>query len=136
VWKNPFYGLVIRYADFFPISETEEMASNLAKMVKKGYSIMIFPEGTRSKDNHIQRFHRGAFFLAEKLQLDIVPVFINGFGEVLPKTSFHLHPGHMSLEVMERIKREHLTNDDNYRIVTKHLHQIYVDKHEKMCNNR
>ena len=136
VWKNPFYGLVIRYADFFPISETEEMAHNLVSMVEKGYSIMIFPEGTRSSDCHIQRFHRGAFYLAEKLQLDIIPVFINGFGKVLPKESFYLHPGEMSLEVMERISRKKVSPNSNYRDICKELHHIYEKKHEKMCNNR
>lgn len=87
---------------------------------------MIFPEGTRSADCHIQRFHRGAFFLAEQLGLDIVPLYINGFGEVLPKTSFHLHPGKMSLEVMARISRE---GAPGYREMTKQVHQLYVTKH-------
>ena len=84
VWHNPFYGLVIRYADYFPIGETEQMIDNIRTMVDKGYSIMVFPEGSRSPDCRIQRFHRGAFYIAEQINLDIVPVFISGFGKVLP----------------------------------------------------
>ena len=126
VWHNPFYGMIIRYADFMPITDTDQMAVTLAEKVGKGYSIMIFPEGTRSADCHIQRFHRGAFFLAEQLGLDIVPLYINGFGEVLPKTSFHLHPGKMSLEVMPRISRQ---GAPGYREMTKQVHQLYVTKH-------
>jgi 1-acyl-sn-glycerol-3-phosphate acyltransferase len=122
VWHNPFYGLIIRYADFFPVSETEEMTQKIAEMVQKGYSVMIFPEGTRSEDCHIQRFHRGAFYLAEQLGLDILPVFIDGFGTVLPKKSFHLHPGHMSVEVMPRIP------PTDYRKLTKQMHAFYVKK--------
>jgi 1-acyl-sn-glycerol-3-phosphate acyltransferase len=125
VWHNPFYGMIIRYADFMPITDTDQMAVTLAEKVGKGYSIMIFPEGTRSADCHIQRFHRGAFFLAEQLGLDIVPLYINGFGEVLPKTSFHLHPGKMSLEVMPRISRQ---GAPGYREMTKQVHQLYVTK--------
>lgn len=126
VWHNPFYGLLIRYADFFPVSDTEQMTEDLAAMVKKGYSVMIFPEGTRSEDCRIQRFHRGAFYLAEQLDLDILPVYIDGFGEVLPKKSFHLHPGHMSLEVMPRIARNESISD--YRTLTKEVHKQYVNK--------
>ena len=125
VWHNPFYGIIIRYADFFPITETEEMTQNIEKMVKKGYSVMVFPEGTRSEDCHIQRFHRGAFYLAEKLNLDILPVYINGFGTVLPKTSFHLHPGHMSVEVMPRITQQ---SSKGYREMAKQVHNLYVKK--------
>ena len=130
VWHNPFYGIVIRYADYFPISETEQMVENLAQMVEKGYSVMIFPEGTRSVDCHIQRFHRGAFYLAERLALDVVPVVIDGFGKVLPKKSFYLHPGHLTMKVLPRLLRENITED--YRIVTKQLHQEF----EKVYHHR
>lgn len=128
VWKNPFYGIVIRYADFFPISDTEKMEKDLSAMVEKGYSVMIFPEGTRSKDCHIQRFHRGAFYLAERLGLDIVPAFIEGFGKVLPKTSFRLYKGKMSMELMPRVKREELANYGDFREVTRHFHRLYAKK--------
>ncbi len=137
VWHNPFYGIVIRYADFFPISDTEQMVKKIANKVKEGYSVMIFPEGTRSEDCHIRRFHRGAFYLAEKIGLDIVPVFIDGFGEVLPKKSFHLHPGDMSMEVLPRIRRTDFSFEGDYRVMTKRMRDIYIEKrNEKMRNHR
>lgn len=126
VWHNPFYGLVIRYADFFPVTDTEEMVPSLSDMIQKGYSIMIFPEGTRSEDCHIQRFHRGAFYLAERLKLDIVPVFIDGFGKVLPKKSFYLHEGQLSIEVLPRILRDNISDD--YRMITRKMHTLYQQK--------
>lgn len=127
VWHNPFYGIVIRYADYFPVSETEQMTKNISAMVAKGYSVMIFPEGTRSEDCRIRRFHRGAFYLAEQLGLDIVPVVINGFGKVLPKKSWHLHPGRMSATVLSRMTREQLNTMGGYRKVTKVMHAMYED---------
>lgn len=126
VWHNPFYGIIIRYADFFPMTDTEQMMDDLSLKIKEGYSVVIFPEGTRSATCRIQRFHRGAFYLAEKLNLDIIPVFIKGFGKVLPKTSFHLHPGHMSLEVWPRMKRQDIAGTD-YRVLTKKIHQMYFE---------
>ena len=128
VWHNPFYGLIIRYADFLPVSEGEEMMPKLEALVGKGYSIMVFPEGTRSEDCRIQRFHRGAFFMAEQMGLPIVPVFIDGFGKVLPKKSFHLHPGTMSLEVMPRISRKDPEWDCDYREMTRRVHRLYLNK--------
>lgn len=128
VWKNPFYGLVIRYADYFPVSEEQEMTKNIETMLKKGYSVVIFPEGTRSEDCRIRRFHRGAFYMAEQFGLDIVPVFIEGFGRVLPKKSKHLHPGDMRLEVMPRLSRGELNKVGDFRAVSKMLHDQYVKK--------
>ena len=127
VWHNPFYGIVIRYADFFPVSETEQMTAAIAEKVAKGYSVMIFPEGTRSEDCHIQRFHRGAFYLAERLGLDIVPVFIDGFGEVLPKKSFHLHPGDMTVQVLPRIRRTDPAWNYGFREMTSKMHKLYEE---------
>lgn len=128
VWKNPFYGLVIRYADYFPVSETEQMNKKIETMVAKGYSVVIFPEGTRSEDCRIRRFHRGAFYIAEQHGLDIVPVYIENFGKVLPKKARMLHPGDMKMEVLPRISRDELSQMGDYRAVTKKIHELYLEK--------
>ncbi len=127
VWHNPFYGIIIRYADYLPVSDMEQMLPKLSALVEKGYSVMVFPEGTRSPNCKIQRFHRGAFYLAEQLKLDILPVFIDGFGKVLPKTSFHLHPGEMTLEVMPRVAHDDPSQGD-YREKARKLHRVYLEK--------
>jgi 1-acyl-sn-glycerol-3-phosphate acyltransferase len=133
VWHNPFYGIIIRYADFFPISDTDEMIKKIQTKLQAGYSVVIFPEGTRSEDCKIKLFQRGAFYLAEQLKLDILPVFIKGFGEVLPKKSFHLHPGTMSIDVMPRICRDKLTAEENYRELTRRLRRAYLKwNHEEV----
>ena len=136
VWHNPFYGIVIRYADYFPITDTDQMVEDIKRKVQEGYSVVIFPEGTRSPDCKIMRFHRGAFYLAEHLHLDIVPVFIHGFGEVLPKESFHLHPGHMSVEVMKRIRRDDPQEMCDYREMAKRMRAAYIKKNEEVCHHR
>ena len=136
VWHNPFYGIVIRYADYFPVTDTDQMVEDIKRKVMEGYSVVIFPEGTRSPDCQIMRFHRGAFYLAENLNLDIVPVFIKGFGKVLPKESFHLHPGHMSVEVMKRIHRDDPQEMYGYREMAKRMRAVYVKKNEEVCHHR
>ncbi|MDR0829560.1 MAG: 1-acyl-sn-glycerol-3-phosphate acyltransferase [Prevotellaceae bacterium] len=104
VWNCPFYGWIIRYADFLPIADgLEQHADTLKKFVDDGYSILVFPEGTRSPDCTIGRFHKGAFYLAEKFGLDILPVIIHGIGHALPKTEFMLRKGEVNVFVEERM---------------------------------
>ncbi|MDR1098583.1 MAG: 1-acyl-sn-glycerol-3-phosphate acyltransferase [Tannerella sp.] len=103
-WNSPFYGRMIRYAGFYPVSGGIEQAmGRLREAVDRGYSIVIFPEGTRSTDCSIRRFHRGAFYLAEQLHLDIIPVMLHGVGHVLPRDEFMLRKGRIHIRVMPRI---------------------------------
>jgi 1-acyl-sn-glycerol-3-phosphate acyltransferase len=128
VWHSPFYGKIIRYADFYPVSNgIENNIERLAGAVKRNYSIVVFPEGTRSADCSIGRFHRGAFYLAEKLNLDIVPVFLHGAGHVLPKNDFLLREGQITVQVRDRItpKDERFATD--YVTRSKQIRQYYDD---------
>jgi len=136
VWHNPFYGAIIRYADFLPIGDPDELIVNVKEKVSQGYSVMIFPEGTRSEDCNIRRFYSGAFFIAEQLGLDIVPIFISGFGKVLPKKSWYLHPGQLVVEVLPRIGHESIVAAGGHRGIMKKIHNLYKAKNEEVCHNR
>jgi 1-acyl-sn-glycerol-3-phosphate acyltransferase len=58
---------------------------------------MTFPEGTRSKDGHIQPFKKGVFHLAMKSGVPIVPITIIGSHEIMPKKSLRVTPGKVTL---------------------------------------
>lgn len=89
VWNSPVFGWAIKMADFYPVANGIENSVDLLKtQTDKGYSIVVFPEGTRSSIAPMKRFHKGAFYLAEKLQLDIVPVLLHGLGYTMTKESF------------------------------------------------
>lgn len=126
VWNNPFYGKLIRYADFYPVSNgVDACLDKLADRVKQGYSIVVFPEGTRSAGNTILRFRRGAFYLAETLGLDILPVFIHGAGHVLPKNDFMLREGAISVQVHARIPAADTSFGTGYAARAKAIRQYY-----------
>ena len=111
VWHNPLYGWIIRLAKFYPVTNgVEYNIAKLRELIDNGYSVVVFPEGTRSPQCDILRFHTGAFYLARQLNVDIIPVILHGVGHCIPKEDFMLRPGHMYLEVMRRIKVE--ANDD------------------------
>ncbi|GHT44124.1 hypothetical protein FACS189438_2440 [Bacteroidia bacterium] len=130
VWNNPFYGRLIKYAGFYPATRgMDVLREQLADRVANGYSILVFPEGTRSGDCSILRFHRGAFYLAETLGLDILPVFIHGAGHVLPKEDFMLRPGTITMQVHPRIR----DNGAGYAAFTKQTRQYYRQQYEALA---
>jgi len=131
-WNSPFYGRMIKYADFFPASNGIENAmSELQTMVEKGYSVMIFPEGTRSEDCSIQRFHRGAFYLAEQLKIDIIPVLIHGVGHLLPKKEFMLRKGEIHIHVLPRVPYNAM--GENYVECSKNMRKYYIAEYAKLA---
>ena len=71
VYNSPVFGKAVQLAGFYPVSNgLENGLDHLKEKVAQGYSLMAFPEGTRSKTHKINRFHKGAFYLAEYFNLD------------------------------------------------------------------
>lgn len=133
VWNNPFYGKIIQFAEFYPVSNGfEESLTHIKDLVSRGYSVLVYPEGTRSADCSILRFHRGAFYIAEELNLDIIPLFIHGPGKVLPKTSFYLKTGKIFLDIKERIKPTDLQFGKTFRERTKKIEQYYKNTYNRI----
>lgn len=134
VWNSPFYGWIIRYADFLPIEDgIEGNVHKLRSFIEKGYSILIFPEGTRSEDCSILRFHKGAFYLAEKLKVDIIPLLVHGIGHALPKTEMMLRKGHVTVDIMERITPEKLCQEGKSVLnASQRIRTLYTKKYAKL----
>ncbi|MDR0206938.1 MAG: 1-acyl-sn-glycerol-3-phosphate acyltransferase [Bacteroidales bacterium] len=134
VWNSPVFGRLVKYADFYPVSNGIENAlDKLQTAVEKGYSIMVFPEGTRSEDCSIKRFHQGAFYLAEKLKLDIIPVLIHGVGHFLPKSEFMLRKGKLHIQVMNRVSFNDCTFGESYQERAKLIRKFYLKEYEKIA---
>jgi len=104
IWNSPLFGKVIRMADYFPAEQIETDISQVENRIKNGYSIIIFPEGTRSEDGIVKRFHKGAFYLAEKLNVDILPIMIHGTDYTLTKQDQLLKDGQVTVKFLPRIK--------------------------------
>ena len=105
VWNSPVFGFVVRMAEYYPVAQGAEVGiDKLAAKVKEGYSVVVFPEGTRTPDGNMKRFHKGAFFLAEHLGIDILPIVIHGTGYTMTKNDFLLKDGSITLKFLPRIK--------------------------------
>ena len=104
VYYSPIFGRIVRLLDFITISnKIEENLENIQVLIDKGYSIMIFPEGKRSDNEELGRFHKGAFLIAEKLQLEITPILLHGYGNAIRKNDFLIKKSILSYKVLPRI---------------------------------
>ncbi|MBD3582181.1 1-acyl-sn-glycerol-3-phosphate acyltransferase [Flavobacterium selenitireducens] len=133
VYNNPIIGLGVRMAGFYPASEgLETGVEHLREKVAQGFSIMIFPEGTRSQDNSIKRFKKGAFFLAQEFHLDILPVLIQGYSEAAPKNDFILNGTTTAIKFLARITPEDLRFGKDYSERTKKINAYMRDEFQKL----
>ncbi len=133
VWNSPFFGWIVRYADFHQTGDGyEDLASRLQECVAEGYSVVVFPEGTRSADCSIQRFHKGAFYLAHILKLDILPIIIYGAGLLSAKNQgFYIKKGIIVTKTMQRLQYGDTSMGRTYQEQTKKYRQWFI---EQYCN--
>lgn len=88
--KIPFVGTACKmshqiFVDKRGPSRIRETYETARKTLKSGMSVMVFPEGARTFTGHMGKFKKGAFTLADELQLPIVPLTINGSFNVMPR---------------------------------------------------
>lgn len=72
--------------------------------LKGGVSLVVFPEGARTFTGHMGYFKRGAFQLADELQLAVVPITIDGSFEILPRTGKWIQRHRMIMTIHEPIQ--------------------------------
>lgn len=127
VYDSPLFGWAVKYAGHFHVNEGYEQAlPHLRDMVSQGCSIVVFPEGTRSVDGRLNRFHKGAFFLSEQLELDIVPLILHGNHYSMTKgDSLILKNGHLHRIIMERIPYRDRAYGESYRERTKTISKLF-----------
>jgi hypothetical protein len=133
VYNSPVFGRAVKLAGFYPVSKgVDEAVAHLQTKVEQGYSLIAFPEGTRSTTNKVKRFHKGAFFLAEKLGLDIIPVLVHGNSEVLPKNSFIIKDGSITIKILERIPKDETKFGATYSEKAKQIGAHFRDEFQSV----
>ncbi|MBO4282548.1 MAG: 1-acyl-sn-glycerol-3-phosphate acyltransferase [Bacteroidales bacterium] len=133
VWRNPVYGIIIRYAEFCSVSNGyESNFSKLRSLMERGYSVMVFPEGTRSLDGRVARFRKGAFQLAQQCGADIVPVYLHGTNHVMSKGDGMLRDGSIDVRVGTRIPAADM-KDGNVREMASRIREEFVKQYEAFC---
>ncbi|MDR6460891.1 1-acyl-sn-glycerol-3-phosphate acyltransferase [Chryseobacterium vietnamense] len=133
VYQSPVFGKLVRALGFYPVSQgIENGMDKLKEKVDQGYSLVVFPEAERSYTNDVKRFHKGAFYLAEQFGLDILPLYIHGNSEVLPKGDFIIYDGSITVKVGNRISKDDMSFGTNYSERTKKINAYFREEFARL----
>lgn len=135
VYNSPFFGRGVKLAGFYPVSQgIDGGVEHLRKKVEEGYSIIVFPEGTRSESNEIKRFHKGAFYMAEQFNIDILPIYIHGNSELLPKGDNIIYDETLTVVIGDRISSSNTAFGNDYSSRTKKVSTFYKNEFSLLRN--
>lgn len=134
LFKVPIWGPAMRRAGYIPVDRSHgrqalKSLDEAAQKIAAGTSVIIFPEGTRSKDGKLHEFKAGAMVLAIKSGVDIVPVAIKGTYEILPKGKLLMDAGEVSIQVGNPLETKSYTTRDKHALA-----QILHDDVARLLN--
>ena len=96
--RIPIFGWGMYLSGYIPINrenprEAIKSLRKASEKIKKGISVVVFPEGTRSSDGELGVFKRGMFVFAEEANVKLVPTSITGSNNILPRNKFNICSG-------------------------------------------
>jgi 1-acyl-sn-glycerol-3-phosphate acyltransferase len=122
LFKIPIFGHGMRGAGYISIDRFNrdsafQSIDQAAKKIKDGVSVMIFPEGTRSKDGRIRPFKKGGFIMALNSGVPIVPVIVRGTWPIMSKDSLRINRGNVYLDIKQPIDTHGYTRDNKQLLI-------------------
>ncbi|HVZ19030.1 MAG TPA: lysophospholipid acyltransferase family protein [Terriglobales bacterium] len=102
LFRLPILGRAMRMADCVPIDRHNREAAissvrEAEAVVRKGHHIVVYPEGTRSRDGRLLPFKKGPFYMAMETGVPIVPITLLGSETLWPKGKFFVKPGEVTV---------------------------------------
>ena len=121
LFSIPVLGAALRLGDFVPVhrevkEEARASVEEALKRFKRGVSLLVYPEGTRSYDGRLLPFKRGVFVLAIRAGVPIVPVTVDGATNVMAKRRWELYPGVVRITIHSPVETLGLTEEDRHRL--------------------
>lgn len=112
--RVPIWGWALKYGHYIVIDRGKardalKSLEEAAKRMRQGASVILFAEGTRTRDGKLQPFKRGAISLAVKAGNPVIPVTINNTFKILPKGSWHVKPTDIELVLEKPIPTDRFT---------------------------
>ncbi|HOJ28861.1 MAG TPA: lysophospholipid acyltransferase family protein [Spirochaetota bacterium] len=120
----PLFGWALYAAKnvFIDRSNREKAIASINKAVNRlpqGVSLLVFAEGTRSKDGTLQKFKKGGFTIAIERKMPILPVVVKGSRAILPKGSLIFHSGNIEVVVCDPIPADQYTHETIEDLINK-----------------
>jgi len=133
-----WYYLFMRLAGYLDIESSpwQKITDDAAKEFKKKNILMIFPEGHRSRDGKLGRFHSGAFKLAIEHDVPVFPLCIQGTYEMLPRTRWWLTPTVINYQLLEPIYPAQFEGVQGHVEMREFAKQTMADAIERMRTAR
>ena len=128
----PFLGTHLRRAGHLPVvkdnprASLKSMGDAVRILREQGMSVLLFPEGGRSKDGHLREFIEGAAYIAIKAGVPAIPIGMTGTREVLPMGSMQIMSGIVELKIGDPIAIASLTLKDR-AVLTQTMHDKVAD---------
>ncbi|MBN1849440.1 MAG: 1-acyl-sn-glycerol-3-phosphate acyltransferase [Deltaproteobacteria bacterium] len=109
--KIPLFGQAVRRAGYIGIERSDPKKAitsinGAADKIRKGASVLIYPEGTRNADGQVQPFKKGGFHLALKAGCDIIPVTIVYSNKIVPKGKRRIYHGTIIINIGKAVSIE------------------------------
>jgi 1-acyl-sn-glycerol-3-phosphate acyltransferase len=122
--RIPLFGWAMAAGRFIFIdrqnaASARRTVAEAARRIRSGQSVVIFPEGTRTRDGRLLPFKKGGFHLAMDSGVDIVPVAIKGSRPIMPRGAALIRAGTVTVEVGEPIATAGLKNGDRDALIAK-----------------
>lgn len=117
LFNMPFMGWHLRRSGHIPVDrdrprEALKSMKKVAQEIREGKSLLLFPEGHRSRDGRLQPFKPGSFYIAILAGVPIVPITLNGTRRVLKPDTYHVRAGQTEMIVHPAIATQGLTLKD------------------------
>jgi 1-acyl-sn-glycerol-3-phosphate acyltransferase len=123
VWEAPFLGRLVRDAGYVLVGEEDgaDYLSACRDYLQKGITVTVFPEGSRSPDGVMRRFHMGAFKLAELSGADVLPVLITNSQACIPYKAYWVAEHQTVVRVLSRVTPETFHYSRGARELARHV---------------
>ncbi|PIP37664.1 MAG: 1-acyl-sn-glycerol-3-phosphate acyltransferase [Desulfobacterales bacterium CG23_combo_of_CG06-09_8_20_14_all_52_9] len=124
LFKIPVFGRAMRKAGYISIDRSDRKSAFLslkraAQTIRDGASVLIFPEGTRSRDGRISPFKKGGFVLATEAGVPIVPVILFGTWSIMSKEGLTIRPGSVVLQVLPPVETRNFSRKNKDALLEK-----------------
>ena len=133
----PLFGWGLKWGSYIGIdrgrgNEAARSLEEAVTKIRRGTSVLLFAEGTRTADGKLQPFKRGAFNLATRAGVPVIPLTINGSYGIVPKHSMRIRPGTVELVLDAPIHLENATGRDAELRLMEQVHAAiernYIDQ--------
>ncbi len=123
LFKIPLFGLAMKRVGYIPIDRSDfrsaiKSLKKAAETIRKGTSVVIFPEGTRSMNGQIRSFKKGGFIMAIDSKVPIVPVIVHGTRKIMPKTTLRIQPNNVLIDIKKPIRTADFTRKEKDQLMS------------------